>query len=426
MQLRMTTYRKTWIGALALVTALLSLLPAIAQDENPWARFGAYRAQFGKLAATGDGEGLAKLRREILTNETALGPLLALAGVDPGGAEGYYKRAVDLAEGSDNQDRTAESFGNRIDVEQAYANFLADQERPREAAQWLQRSLQAVEKRIDTWSQLEADDPKHQAVASLHDVRLPSLLRDAASAAAANGEAETGLAYLDRADRLASPADREATYPVLVTRARLLQALGRQQKAVGILTEALAIRLDPTFQDSVRKVTAALDVSEDALLTRAREIRKAAAFDLPAFRLRTADSGEEVTFADIQGKATLFNVFFPSCGFCNAEMPHLKEIEKTYAGQGFKLVSVNLLPDQDGMIPDWKERGGYRHPILVTESTDYLVKTFGLQFPGGMPVNFLVDADGKVHFKHTGYSKGEEAAIESQVRELLGLPPFSS
>ncbi len=89
-------------------------------------------------------------------------------------------------------------------------------------------------------------------------------------------------------------------------------------------------------------------------------------------------------------------------------MPHLKEIEKTYADRGFKLVSVNLLPDQDEMIPNWKEQGGYRHKILVTESTDYLLETFGLRFPGGMPANFLIGTDGKVHFKHIGYRRGEE------------------
>ena len=408
---------------IALATSLVSLVQVAAEDD-PWARFRSYRQQLGSLA--GDPEGLAELRREILAGETALGVLLSLPGSDPAGAEDYYRRAVALAEQTDDKVRSAESFGDRIDVVQAYAGFLAEQDRDREAERWLGRCLREVESRVDAWSQLTAEDPRHQAVASLRAARLPSLLRAVAATAAATGKAEVGLAYLDRADRLASPASREEAYPVLVTRSRLLQALGRQEEALSTLTEALAIRLDPEVVGPMRQMAAALAASESSLLARARELRAAAAFDFPTFRLRDAGSGEPVTFADVRGKATLFNVFFPSCGFCNAEMPHLKEIEQTYADRGFKLVSVNLLPDQDEMIPGWKEQGGYRHPILVTESTDYLLETFGLKFPGGMPANFLIGADGKVHFKHIGYRKGEEVVIESQVRELLGLPPFTS
>ncbi len=424
MKYRRTKYRKTVISILALVTSLVSFVQATA-SEDPWARFRSYREQLVSLTETGDSKGLAKLRREILETETALGVLLNLPGSDPAGAEGYYLRAVAIAEEADGKAQTAETFGDRIDVFQAYADFLADQDRGLEAEKWFGRSLREVEGKIDTWSQLRESDSRHEAVASLRDGRLPTLLRAAASVAATIGKAEIGLAYLDRADRLAKPASREETYPVLVTRARLLKALDREPEALATLTEALAIRLDPEVLESMGEGTE-LGVSAESLLVRAREMRTAAAFDFPAFRLRDAQSGQEVTFADVRGRATLFNVFFPSCGFCNAEMPHLKEIEKTYADRGFKLVSVNLLPDQDKMIPNWKERGGYQHPILVTESTDYLLETFGLRFPGGMPANFLIDTDGKVHFKHIGYRKGEEKVIEAQVRELLELPPLSS
>ncbi len=418
--------RTSLIRTAAAAVLLLSLNGAVAQEsENPWARFGGYRQQIASFREANDDRALSELRREILSRETAVPVLLALPLQDPGGAEAYLERAIELTQPVAGQDETAGAFELRLAVAQQYADFLSEQGRHGQAERWLADSMSDVESNLAAWSRLPADDARHEAVASLRARRLPSLLRDAASVAVETGNAEVGLGYLDRADRLAPPASREDSFPALATRARLLAALGRDREALEVATEASAIRLDPELLSAMEALAKRRGTPFEHLLSQARTQRVAAAGELPAFRLRRADNGKEVTFADLKGKVTLVNIFFPTCGYCNAEMPELKEIEKTYADRGFHLVSVNLLPDQNEMIPGWKEKGGYRHPILVTDSRDDLIETFGLQFPGGMPVNFLVDAGGKVHFKHVGYHRGEERVIETQVREMLGLDPLA-
>jgi len=86
------------------------------------------------------------------------------------------------------------------------------------------------------------------------------------------------------------------------------------------------------------------------------------------------------------------------------------------------MVALNTIAFQTEMIPEWKAKGKYTFPIVVTGDKDFFSKNqFGV---GGTPTNFLLNADGKVVFRHIGYSAGGEKTMEAEIRELLGLDPF--
>jgi len=42
----------------------------------------------------------------------------------------------------------------------------------------------------------------------------------------------------------------------------------------------------------------------------------------------------------------------------------------------------------------------------------------------GAPANLLLNADGKMVFRHVEYGTGAEKTMEAEIRELLGLKPF--
>ena len=42
------------------------------------------------------------------------------------------------------------------------------------------------------------------------------------------------------------------------------------------------------------------------------------------------------------------------------------------------------------------------------------------------PTSFLIDRDGRVMHVHVGFEAGDEKELESQIRELLGLPPLAA
>ena len=84
------------------------------------------------------------------------------------------------------------------------------------------------------------------------------------------------------------------------------------------------------------------------------------------------------------------------------------------------MIAINVVPEQDKDVPEWRKKGGYTFPMLLSGS-GFAESTYGVR---GEPTNFLLDADHRLVFRHLGYGSGGEKQIEAEVRELLGLDPF--
>ena len=99
----------------------------------------------------------------------------------------------------------------------------------------------------------------------------------------------------------------------------------------------------------------------------------------------------------------------------------MQKIYDKYKNQGFSMVAVNTIDYQKDMIPDWRNKNKFTFPILVGATDTFLKESYNHQ---GNPTNMLVNADGRVLFKHVGYEGGGEKVIEAEIREMLGLEPF--
>ncbi len=92
-----------------------------------------------------------------------------------------------------------------------------------------------------------------------------------------------------------------------------------------------------------------------------------------------------------------------------------------YASQGFAMVAINVDPSQDNMLAEWRKKGRYTFPVLLSPSPDYARTTYSVS---GTPTNLLTDSNRKVIFRSVGNRTGWEKTMEAEVRELLGLDPF--
>jgi cytochrome oxidase Cu insertion factor (SCO1/SenC/PrrC family) len=139
----------------------------------------------------------------------------------------------------------------------------------------------------------------------------------------------------------------------------------------------------------------------------------AAAERFKPFKLKTLD-GVERTLADVLGKATLVVFFFPTCPYCNAAFPQIQKLHDTYKSEGLSMVWINVVPDEERLIPEWKARHGYTVPILLggrSVPNDYkLVMT---------PTHYLLDSQGKVLSRHAGYTAGDEKSLEREIQQAL-------
>jgi len=128
--------------------------------------------------------------------------------------------------------------------------------------------------------------------------------------------------------------------------------------------------------------------------------------------------GQTRQLSDFLARSTLVSFFFPTCGACNEEMPHFQEFYEKYRDQGLNVVAVNVIPDQDPLVPQWRNDNGYTFPILVGAETNALIADYRLS---STPLNFILDAEGKILSRQEGYAPGSEARIEARIREALGL-----
>jgi len=128
--------------------------------------------------------------------------------------------------------------------------------------------------------------------------------------------------------------------------------------------------------------------------------------------------GQNRQLSEFLAQSTLVSFFFPTCGACNEEMPHFQQFYDKYRDQGLNVVAVNVIPEQDELVPHWKENGGYSFPVLVGAQTNTLIEDYRLS---STPLNFLLDGEGKVISRQEGYAPGSERTMEAQIRQSLGL-----
>jgi peroxiredoxin len=156
-----------------------------------------------------------------------------------------------------------------------------------------------------------------------------------------------------------------------------------------------------------------------ALLTMAAAfpLLASAADTFRPFKLKSVDGGER-KLADVLGKATLVVFFFPSCAYCKVSLPEVHRLQDSYKEHGLTGVWINVLPQEDRLIPDWRARNGFTAPILLGGRS--VQRDYDLTMT---PTHYLLDASGRVLFKQAGYTRGDEKVLEQRIRQALALSP---
>lgn len=134
------------------------------------------------------------------------------------------------------------------------------------------------------------------------------------------------------------------------------------------------------------------------------------------FKLKTLD-GASASLSEMLGKATLVVFFFPTCAYCNVALPEMQKLHDAYRDDGLSVVWINVLPEQERLIPKWRDRHGYTVPILLGGRS--VQKDYALTMT---PTHYLLDAEGKVLTRHAGFKRGDQESLERQIREAIATP----
>jgi peroxiredoxin len=135
-------------------------------------------------------------------------------------------------------------------------------------------------------------------------------------------------------------------------------------------------------------------------------------FDLPVIG---ANPGRHMALADQRGKVVLLDFWASWCGPCRQSFPLYEQLRAELPDQDFTLLAINLDETADGPTAFLEE-----HPVRYTSLADpagEVARQFGLI---GMPSSFVIDRDGVVRARHTGFKPQDIDALRNEIRALIG------
>jgi cytochrome c biogenesis protein CcmG/thiol:disulfide interchange protein DsbE len=122
--------------------------------------------------------------------------------------------------------------------------------------------------------------------------------------------------------------------------------------------------------------------------------------------------GQKLTLSDYKGKVVLLDFWATWCTPCRTEIPHFVEMQNKYGPQGFQVIGISM-DDDAKPVREFYQQHQLNYPVAVGD--DKLADRFGGVM--GLPVNFLIDREGRIHSKHLGAT--DISVFDEEVTELL-------
>lgn len=195
---------------------------------------------------------------------------------------------------------------------------------------------------------------------------------------------------------------------------------GERQAGWSLLKEAVLMDTsvedaDPEYRRAIDEIIA-LETSDGessgGFLSR---FRRENATPLPETAFRTED-GRRTTLADEAGEATFVDFFSPACSSSRQQISSLgawydELLLQSAVKALFILNRPELWQEARRMMAD----ACLRSPTMLTvaDGSAYVLIA-------GEPTVWIVDEDGLIRFRHSGYEPGDEAMYRKELLELLG------
>ena len=139
---------------------------------------------------------------------------------------------------------------------------------------------------------------------------------------------------------------------------------------------------------------------------------------LPAVTLKTID-GEDVQTQSLNndGKPFIIDFFATWCKPCNRELSAIAEVYDEWQEEtGVKIYAVSIDQAQNiNKVKPLVDQNEWEYEVLLDPNSEFL-KALGGQM---IPFVVIVDGNGNVASKHSGYTDGAENELIEEIRKLL-------
>lgn len=140
--------------------------------------------------------------------------------------------------------------------------------------------------------------------------------------------------------------------------------------------------------------------------------------ELPAVTLKNI-SGKTINTSELSndGKPIIISFFATWCKPCNRELSAISEVYEDWQDEtGVKLIAVSIDQAQNiNKVKPLVDGNGWPYEVLLDPNSDFK-RALGVQM---IPFVLIVDGNGKIVYKHNGYTEGAENELIEKVRELV-------
>ncbi|MBR5086423.1 MAG: TlpA family protein disulfide reductase [Muribaculaceae bacterium] len=139
---------------------------------------------------------------------------------------------------------------------------------------------------------------------------------------------------------------------------------------------------------------------------------------LPAVTVKTID-GQTVKIDTLNngGKPFILDMFATWCKPCLRELDAIAEVYDEWQEEtGVKIFAVSIDQAQNvHKVKPLVSNHAWDYEVFIDANED-LKQALGVQM---IPFTMIVDGQGKIVYKHTGYNNGDENELIEKVRELI-------
>jgi peroxiredoxin len=132
----------------------------------------------------------------------------------------------------------------------------------------------------------------------------------------------------------------------------------------------------------------------------------------PDVTIRTAQGDRRLS--DLRGKVVLVDFWATWCGPCRESIPKVVDLYRTRHDRGLEVLGVSL-DGADSVVASFGRDQRIPYP-LGRPASETTVSEYGAD---AIPTMVLVDKQGRIRWRQTGYSEDVERELTAQVDALL-------